>query len=106
MAEACAIDPGAAFAPPVLARLAALKKEHRVRFELHKAATLYAKEAPAFGGDTAFANQYLACASLSPGMRELLDGMQAKHTSAMPYGGESARFASVSRLVSPSPEDR
>jgi taurine dioxygenase len=72
----------------------------------HKAAILYAKEAPPFGGDTFFANQNLAYESLSPGMRELVDGLYAEHSSAMPYGGETARFASVSRTTSPRPEDR
>jgi len=72
----------------------------------HKAAILYAKEAPAFGGDTMFANQYLAYEALSPGLRALLDGLKAEHASSMPYGGESARFASVSRNAAPRPEDR
>jgi taurine dioxygenase len=72
----------------------------------HKAAILYAREAPPFGGDTMFANQYLAYESLSPGMQRMLDGMSAEHTSGMPYGGESARSASVSRTQAPRPEDR
>jgi len=72
----------------------------------HKAAVLYAKEAPPFGGDTMFANQYLAYESLSPGMQRMLDPMSAEHTSGMLYGGESARFASVSRTQAPRPEDR
>ena len=32
------------------------------------------------GGDTAFANQILAYADLSAGMRDLLDGLRALHT--------------------------
>jgi taurine dioxygenase len=38
---------------------------------------LYALETPSAGGDTLFANQYLAYESLSPGMRRMLDPLQA-----------------------------
>jgi taurine dioxygenase len=43
------------------------------------ASTLYAREIPSYGGDTIFANQYLAYESLSPGLRKTLDGMKAVH---------------------------
>ncbi len=72
----------------------------------HKLAVMYAKEAPRHGGDTMFANQYLAYETLSPGLQRMLRGLKAVHTSAMPYGGESARFASVSRHRAPKIEDR
>jgi taurine dioxygenase len=39
------------------------------------ATMLYAREIPAFGGDTMVANQYLAYEALSPGMRRMLDGL-------------------------------
>jgi taurine dioxygenase len=40
---------------------------------------LYALEVPPYGGDTLFANQYLAYETLSPGLRRMLDGMTAVH---------------------------
>lgn len=42
-------------------------------------AILYAQEVPEVGGDTMFANMYLAYETLSPGMRRLLDGLVAVH---------------------------
>jgi taurine dioxygenase len=42
---------------------------------------LYALEVPPYGGDTLFANQYLAYETLSAKMREVLDGMTAVSTS-------------------------
>lgn len=72
----------------------------------HKAAIIYAKDAPPFGGDTMFANQYIAHASLSPGLQQLLEGLNAEHSSAMVNGGETARSAAVSRSHAPQAEDR
>ncbi len=43
---------------------------------------LLAEQVPPFGGDTLFANQYLAYEALSPGMRRMLDGLRAEHSSA------------------------
>ncbi len=40
---------------------------------------LYAKVLPPIGGDTMFANQYLAYETLSEGMKALLDGMVSVH---------------------------
>ncbi len=42
---------------------------------------LYAKEIPPYGGDTMFANQYLAYESLSEGMKALLGPLKAYHSS-------------------------
>ncbi len=43
---------------------------------------LLAREVPPFGGDTLFANMYLAYETLSPGMRRMLDGLVGIATSA------------------------
>ncbi len=43
---------------------------------------LYAQEVPPFGGDTLFANQYLAYERLSEGMQRFLDGQIGVSTSA------------------------
>ena len=66
------------------------------------ASVAYVKEAPVFGGDTIYANLYLAYEHLSKGMRNLLDGLDAVHSSTMPYGGASARSLAISRERSPS----
>lgn len=55
-------------------------------------ALLYALEVPPAGGDTLFANQYLAYRSLSAGMRRLLDGLTAIHGAARAYGDRQAEF--------------
>lgn len=47
---------------------------------------LYALDVPPYGGDTLFANQYLAWDSLSSGMKEMLDGMEAVHSARGPFG--------------------
>ena len=43
---------------------------------------LYAKEVPPYGGDTMFANMYLAYETLSDGMKALLRSLRAYHTAA------------------------
>ena len=43
-------------------------------------ALLYALEVPPYGGDTLFANQYLAYERLSDGMKAMLDGLKCSHT--------------------------
>jgi taurine dioxygenase len=43
---------------------------------------LYAKQVPAYGGDTMFSNQYMAYDTLSDGMRRMLAGLKTVSSSA------------------------
>ena len=51
-----------------------------------KATLLQAKEVPERGGDTMFANMYLAYETLSDGMKRMLEGLRAVHCAARIYG--------------------
>jgi taurine dioxygenase len=51
-----------------------------------KATTLYCVEKPSVGGDTMFANMYLAYETLSPKMREILDGLEGIHDASLIEG--------------------
>ncbi|HZK89598.1 MAG TPA: TauD/TfdA family dioxygenase [Stellaceae bacterium] len=52
---------------------------------------LYAREVPAYGGDTMFANQYLAYETLSDGLKAMLGEMRAMHSARKSYGLYSPR---------------
>jgi taurine dioxygenase len=56
-------------------------------------AILYALDVPPYGGDTLFANQYLAYEALSDGMKRLLDGLRAVHSDRRVAGPRSGRNA-------------
>ncbi len=58
---------------------------------------LYAREVPDAGGDTMFANQYLAYETLSDGMKQLLGGMRAIHSARLSYGLNAPRRADEGR---------
>jgi taurine dioxygenase len=47
---------------------------------------LYALEVPEYGGDTMFASMYKAYETLSDGMKELLEGLNAVHSAAASFG--------------------
>jgi taurine dioxygenase len=51
---------------------------------------LYAREVPAYGGDTMVASQYLAYEALSPGMQAMLDGLTGIYSARM-NGGRGGR---------------
>jgi taurine dioxygenase len=52
-------------------------------------AILYAIEVPPYGGDTLFANQYLAYDTLSDGMKRMLAGLRAVHSDRKVAGPQS-----------------
>jgi taurine dioxygenase len=54
-------------------------------------AVLYAVETPPFGGDTIFANQYLAYETLSDGLKATLAGLKAWHSDRNSAGPNSVR---------------
>jgi taurine dioxygenase len=51
------------------------------------ATLLYARETPDYGGDTLFANQYLAYEALSEGMRDLINGLVGVNNASLKSGG-------------------
>lgn len=51
---------------------------------------LYARETPRHGGDTLFASMYLAYETLSEGMKRMLDGLRAVHSSRHVFGAEQS----------------
>ena len=71
----------------------------------HAASVIYAKDVPEFGGDTMFANQYLAFETLPDEMKQKLLQMDAVHSSTMPHGQSAARLASVDRNHAPTKQD-
>jgi len=63
-----------------------------------KGATLYAKECPPYGADTAFCNMYLAYEILSDGMKETLEGLEAVNESGDPKK-YSSKYQSMEELA-------
>ncbi len=62
-------------------------------------AILYAIEVPPYGGDTLFANQYLAYETLSDGLKRTLEGLRAVHSDRMVAGPRAAMNAQRSTKV-------
>ncbi|RYG11263.1 MAG: TauD/TfdA family dioxygenase [Burkholderiales bacterium] len=52
---------------------------------------LYAREVPPMGGDTVFASMYAAFDSLSDGMKQTLEGLNALHSSKHVFGADRTR---------------
>ncbi len=63
------------------------------------ATCLHAKRVPETGGDTLFANMYLAYENLSDGMKALLDGQQGVSSAALKSVGGAARPLTASLKV-------
>jgi alpha-ketoglutarate-dependent taurine dioxygenase len=62
------------------------------------AVMMRAMEVPAYGGDTAFSNMYLAYEALSPRLKELLDGLRAVHSGARVFGSRQAKIQKSFKL--------
>jgi taurine dioxygenase len=62
-------------------------------------AILYAIDVPPYGGDTLFANQYLAYESLSDGLQRTLEGLRAVHSDRMVAGPQAGMNAQRSTKV-------
>jgi len=60
---------------------------------------LYALDVPPVGGDTLFANQYLAYETLSAGMKDLLDGLICVHCAKRIFGLESLSSKSFQNMI-------
>ncbi|MCG8547457.1 MAG: TauD/TfdA family dioxygenase [Alphaproteobacteria bacterium] len=58
---------------------------------------LYALEVPSVGGDTMFANQYMAYETLSPGMQAMLERMTAIHSDGILSDAESIKTRNKTR---------
>jgi taurine dioxygenase len=68
---------------------------------------LHAREVPDHGGDTVWANQYLAYEQLSGGLKSTLRGLQAVHSAGMAYGTDGLldKFKDfTSMAIAPSPD--
>jgi taurine dioxygenase len=68
---------------------------------------LHARDVPAAGGDTMWANQYLAYETLPAHLREQITGLRATHSAGMAYGTGGYLEAVADRnsmAIEPSPE--
>jgi len=63
---------------------------------------------PPFGGDTMWANQYLAYERLSPGMKQMLDGLRGVFPGSQvsAVSGETEEFVGLHPIVRTHPETR
>lgn len=66
-----------------------------------KLTMLYARTAPGIGGDTAFANQFLAYDDLSDGLRRIVDQLEAVHSAESAARAYAADPANATQAVHP-----
>ncbi|OYP33881.1 TauD/TfdA dioxygenase family protein [Rhodopirellula sp. MGV] len=66
---------------------------------------LYGVDVPPYGGDTLFANQYIAYETLSAGMQQLLDGLTAVHSARGPFS-PTGRAASYWKNMQVTPSEK
>jgi len=69
-------------------------------------AVLHAIEVPPKGGDTLFANQYLAYEALSDGMKKMLEGLNAVHDDTRAAGPDSKKNQTRTNKVRAGPDWR
>ncbi|GAA4326473.1 TauD/TfdA family dioxygenase [Pigmentiphaga soli] len=67
---------------------------------------LYGVDVPPYGGDTLFANQYLAYETLSPGLKRMLEGVRALHSDRDVAGPAAELNANRSTKVRENPDWR
>ena len=60
---------------------------------------LYAREVPPAGGDTVYASMYAAFDALSEGMKQMLEGLNAVHSSRHVFGAAANRPAELSNRL-------
>ncbi len=65
--------------------------DHSYDAEPARGSILYAREVPSTGGDTHFANMYMAYDALSEGLKHALDHLSAVHSSAHVFSTEAVQ---------------
>ncbi|MYB35513.1 MAG: TauD/TfdA family dioxygenase [Gammaproteobacteria bacterium] len=66
--------------------------DHSYDAEPARGSILYAREVPSAGGDTLFANMYMAYDALSRGLKHTLDHLSAVHSSAHVFSTEAVQI--------------
>ena len=77
--------------------------DHTYDIEPAMGSILYAHEVPQSGGDTMFASMYAAYETLSDGLKQTLNGLQARHSSRHIFGSARAerKDDTVGRIKNP-----
>ena len=77
--------------------------DHSYDVEPAMGSILYALEVPESGGDTMFSSMYRAYETLSDGLKSVLEGLKARHSSRHVFGAARARRGddTVGRITNP-----